>query len=263
MIAPNGARRSRADHPAIPISIEQTVATAAACHAAGADALHAHVRDQQGGHVLDAGLYRELIDQMAIAVPTMPVQITTEAIGIYSPSQQRQLVRDVMPSAVSVGLKEMLSDNDPDAARDFYAFAAEADIAVQHILYSSDELRFFHHCVDAGTIPAGPQQLLFVLGRYTAGQQSDPADLQSFMEALPYKDNDYAHDWAICAFGANETRCLDHAYQAGGKGRVGFENSLFHQDGTLAGDNAERVREITQLASFKARALALQSHYVP
>ena len=36
MVAPNGARRTKADHPRLPISAEEIATTAAACFAAGA-----------------------------------------------------------------------------------------------------------------------------------------------------------------------------------------------------------------------------------
>jgi len=107
MLAPNGARRTRADHPALPMTIPETVEAARAGFAAGAGALHAHVRDETGAHVLDAGLYRELIAEMARAVPDMPVQITTEAVGRYSPADQRAVVRAVGPVAVSVCLARL------------------------------------------------------------------------------------------------------------------------------------------------------------
>ena len=45
MLAPNGARRSKHDHPRLPITVEETVAAARDAFAAGAGALHAHVRD--------------------------------------------------------------------------------------------------------------------------------------------------------------------------------------------------------------------------
>jgi uncharacterized protein (DUF849 family) len=48
----------------------------------------------------------------------------------------------------------------------------------------------------------------------------------------------------VCAFGQNETTCLRAAYLAGGKVRIGFENSLLNADGSFAADNAERVAEI-------------------
>ncbi len=55
MVAPNGARKTRADHQRLPVSIEDTVSEALACYRAGASALHAHVRGEQGEHVLDPG----------------------------------------------------------------------------------------------------------------------------------------------------------------------------------------------------------------
>ena len=80
MVAPNGARRNQLDHHGLPITIAQTVLAAAACQGAGASVLHGHIRDEQGRHSLDIGLYKELIAEMAIGVPDMLVQITTEAV---------------------------------------------------------------------------------------------------------------------------------------------------------------------------------------
>jgi uncharacterized protein (DUF849 family) len=45
MVAPNGARRTKQDHPALPMNAAETARCAAACHAAGAAMIHVHVRD--------------------------------------------------------------------------------------------------------------------------------------------------------------------------------------------------------------------------
>lgn len=249
MVAPNGARRTKDDHPALPVTVGDVVEEAAKCFDAGAGALHAHVRDPEGKHILDVGLYRELIVEMSHKVHGMDVQITTEAVGIYKPTEQRKLVRAVLPKAVSVSLNEMLSDEDLIAARDFYEFADDANIAVQHILYSSKELERFKHCVQKGVIPGNSHQLLFVLGRYAKDQESAPTDLIPFIETLRTCTGD--HDWAVCAFGKQETACLRTAHENGGKCRVGFENSLWNSDGSLAKDNAERVSEIAHMIDLE------------
>ncbi|MEX3011354.1 3-keto-5-aminohexanoate cleavage protein [Hoeflea sp. TYP-13] len=249
MVAPNGARRTKADHPALPVTIAETVEAARQCFEAGATAIHAHVRDQNGEHVLDAGLYRELVAQLAVSVPDMAVQITTEAVGRYKPDAQRQVVRDVMPRAVSVALREMLPDDgERQAARDFYHWAHEADIAVQHILYEADEVATLFEHVGKGDIPAGNLQLLFVLGRYAKDQQSDVSDMDPFLSALSLQEN-VTEDlqWGLCAFGRNETDCLTEAIRRGGNARIGFENSFWNRDGLIAADNAERVRELVRV----------------
>jgi uncharacterized protein (DUF849 family) len=82
MVAPNGARKTKADHPALPIGPAELAATAAACRDAGAAAIHLHVRDEAGGHSLDAGRYREATAEVRAAIgEAMIVQITTEAVG--------------------------------------------------------------------------------------------------------------------------------------------------------------------------------------
>lgn len=228
MVAPNGARRTKIDHPGLPVTIEEIVDAAQACYAAGAGALHAHVRDDNGEHVLDAGRYRELIERMTETVPQMGVQITTEAVGRYTPAAQRQVVRDVMPSAVSVALREILPDpGEASAARTFYHWAQEAGIAVQHILYEAVDLSEFYLALEKEIIPAGHLQLLFVLGRYVRDQQSQVSDIDPYLELFEkHKVNTGTIEWALCAFGRQETDCLVEAVHRGGTARIGFENNL-------------------------------------
>ncbi|WP_370205983.1 3-keto-5-aminohexanoate cleavage protein [Pararhodobacter marinus] len=245
MVAPNGARRTKADHPALPVTIVETARAAADCHAAGAGAIHAHLRDAEGRHWLDAGAYGELIAEIARFAPDMPVQITTEAAGRYDPAAQRALLRDIRPEGVSIALTEMLADGDRKAARACYHALAEAGTAVQHILYEADQLDLLAREQAAGTIPPGDLQTLFVLGRYTEGQHSEPAMLDPFLDGLSALG--VTGDWALCAFGPTETACLAEALRRGGCARVGFENNLWMADGSLAADNAARVAEIAAL----------------
>ena len=67
MVAPNGARLTDDDHPAVPVTIPQIVETARRCAAAGAGAMHFHVRDEAKAHILDTGLNREALAELAVA----------------------------------------------------------------------------------------------------------------------------------------------------------------------------------------------------
>lgn len=242
MVAPNGARLTRADHPALPVTIPQIVDCAIACYDAGADGIHAHVRDADQGHVLDKGLYRELLSELNRMLPGFYVQITTEAVGRYTPAEQRALVKSVRPRAVSIALREMTDGEDDATLRTFYHDCHTARIGVQHILYDETDITKLAEMVSAGIIPATGLQTLIVLGRYTAGQTSLPADLEAparlLHHALPNTD------WAVCAFGAQETDCLLAARALGGKARIGFENNRINRDGSTAQNNAQRVAEL-------------------
>jgi len=249
MVAPTGARRSKDDHPALPVTTGEIVDCAEACHAAGAGALHAHVRDGEGRHTLDAGLYRDLLARMTERLPGMVVQITTEAVGRHTPEEMRDVVEAVPARAVSVALSEMMPERggaESDAAAEaFHARCLERDIAVQHILYSPAEAERLAGLVAAGRVPGQGLSAIFVLGSYDGAEPSDPAEIAAFRAA--FGEHGLVPDWMVCAFGPAETECLAAALAEGGKARVGFENSLWHADGSLAHDNAERVAEIAKL----------------
>lgn len=251
MVAPTGARRTRADHPQLPMTPQDIAATARACQLAGAGAIHAHVRADNGGHLLDAGRYREVIDLVAEQAPGMLVQVSTEAVGLYAPHQQIQLVRDLRPQAISIALREIAPTIADEArAASFYAWCASADIAVQHILYDAADVDRLTGLVRSGAVDGTNLSLLYVLGRYTAGQQSHPSDLAPFRAAAVKLPR--APEWMVCAFGLGETDCLAAALQAGGKARVGFENNLLHADGSIADSNQSRVAAIRQIADTLA-----------
>lgn len=258
MVAPNGARRTAADHPALPMTLDDLARTAAACAEAGAQAIHAHVRDAAGKHVLDAGLYTDLLARVRReAGADFIAQITTEAVNRYAPPEQMAVVRAVHPRAVSCALKEIMPDEaDEHEAATFYAWLHTEAIAVQHILYSADEVRRFAALARRGLIPGDRYGVLFVLGRYTTNQQSAPTDLLPFIAALDETGLVGTTQWMVCGFGQGETAALTAALALGGHARVGFENSLWHADGTVATDNAQRVAVIEGIAATLARPRA-------
>ena len=245
MVAPNGARRKKSDHPELPMTIDEVVETAVACVAAGADGLHLHVRDDDGNHSLDVGLYREALAAVEQAVPGLFTQVTSEAAGRFDPEAQMHMIRALKPASVSLALSELRRAPTDDAtARAFYAWAKDEGIGIHHIAYKPEELSVLLDCIDAGMIPGRAHQLQLVLGSYAGTEPSKPSDLDAYQTQLEARKDDLSLDWMICAFGASETACLVETARRGGKLRVGFENSLWNADGSLARDNAERVGEV-------------------
>ncbi|RKF14716.1 3-keto-5-aminohexanoate cleavage protein [Roseovarius spongiae] len=242
MVAPNGARHGKAHHPALPVTLPEVVATARACFKAGADGLHLHLRDAEGAHLLDAGAYRAALARLSDSVPGMVVQVTTEAAGRYGAQHQMAVALGAGARLVSVSIREIRSDIDAAEAREFYARCADAGIAVQHILYDVADVALLAETLGAGAVSDPALQLIFVLGRYSEGQESAPADLDPFLHEM--RARDMSPDWAVCAFGRAETECLLAACRAGGKLRVGFENNILMRSGAVARDNVARVEEV-------------------
>ena len=214
MVAPNGARRTKADHPNLPITIDEIVDEAKACFEAGAEALHAHVRDENGMHSLDIDLYRELLDRMRWETPEMAVQVTTESADKYAPPVQRELLARLRPSAASVSIREMLSDGNRAAARSAYHGAREAGVAVQHIAYDKRDVASLKLAAEDGTLPSSQMQVLLVMGTYGTKRTARLEDLAPLLNLtanlLPEAD------YAVCAFGPEETALLRAVLGQGG-----------------------------------------------
>jgi uncharacterized protein (DUF849 family) len=239
MVAPNGAHRTKADHPAIPITIAETIVTAKACFDMGAGALHFHVRDEKQQHVLDAGLYHEALTELKGVVPEMHLQITTEAIGRYNPTEMRDLAYAVMPPGISIGTIEMIPNREPQSEDiKLYQTLHEAGTAIQHICYDPEDIDLLTRLLSVAGLPKDDLWCLFVIGHYT-GRVSHPDLIVPFLEKISV--NGLTADWAICAFAEEENESLRAAIAHGGKIRVGFENSLLMPDGSIAKDNADRV----------------------
>ncbi len=253
-VAPTGAHKTKADHPALPMTADEIAATAAACHEAGAAMIHLHVRDREGGHTLDAEIYRDVIAAVRReAGDDFVVQVTSEAAGRYTREQQMAMVRDLRPEAVSLVLREFAPDGDADEreAAAFFAWLVRERIAPQFVLFTPDEVERFAALCRRGVIPGDRQFLLFVLGRYRAGKTSEPRDLMPFVAA-----HDGASPWAACAFGARESACVLTAAALGGHVRVGFENNFHLSDRSLAADNAALVAQARAGAALLGRSVA-------
>lgn len=231
LVAPNGARRGHKDHPTLPVTTEETVQTAVACHAAGADGLHLHVRGDDGTHSLDAGRYQEVLDELRRTVPGLDVQITTESAGVFDVPDQFECLRRVVPGWASISVREIARA--PDLAPRVYGLCAEQGTRVQHILYDASDAKLLSEWQAKGIVHRDQVDRLLVLGRYATAQESQPADLDVFpSDPAP---------WMVCAFGRLEHACLLAAAERGGDVRVGFENSLTNSDGTQWTDNAASV----------------------
>jgi uncharacterized protein (DUF849 family) len=205
-VAPNGGRRTKADHPALPMTPHELAATAAACLEAGVSMIHAHVRDRNGGHLLDAEAYRAAIAAIQAAVgDRLVIQITSEALAIYSPAEQMEVVRQVRAEAVSLALRELLPDDSHEAGfAEFLGWLRRERIMPQIILYTPEEAAKLAELKARGLMPFDNIPVLYVLGRYTAGQTSSPGDLLPFVApGMPR----FGH-WSVCAFGARETACV-------------------------------------------------------
>jgi 3-keto-5-aminohexanoate cleavage enzyme len=251
-VAPNGARRSKADHARLPMTPAEIARDAAEALDAGAAMIHLHVRDRDGRHTLDAELYREATERVRSEVGNrLVVQITTEAVGRYAPPEQMAVVDAVRPESVSVALREILPElAEESAAAAFFERTAASGIMLQLIIYDAAELTRIKRLASRGVLPDAAPPVLAVLGRYSEAGATDgefEAYLEAGIERFP---------WMLCAFGPREAHFAARAGLRGGDARVGFENNLWLPDGGLAPSNAALVAAAARETAPSGRPLA-------
>lgn len=246
-VAPNGGRRTKADHPAMPLTPAELARTAAECLDAGAAMIHVHVRKPDGSHLLDADAYRAVIAAVeAEAGDRIIVQITSEALGQYRPHEQIAVVKAVKPEAASLALRELVPDETYESEfADLLSWMKQERVLPQIILYDPAEALRLTDMMRRGLVPWNDIPTLFVLGRYTVDQLSQPQDLLPFLAAEMPR---FAH-WSVCAFGRYEAACVSAGALLGGNVRVGFENNMSLPNGTLAPANTDLVGVVAQSLS--------------
>ncbi len=260
MVSPTGARRTKRDHSALPMTAEEIAAEARACLDVGAAAIHVHVRDRDGRHTLDPEAYRAAFAaiERAAGKNRLVLQATSETAGRYEPAEQIAAMRVLRPEVVSMAVRELVPDaaSEP-AAADFFAWLERERIGAQYIVYSVAELRRFHELRKRGIIPGARPGLIYVLGRY--GDDANPAQPD---ELLPFLNAEAESGelasplpWMVCAFGKNEAACSLAAATLRGHVRVGFENNLHLIDGTLAPRPAALAAQVAAFAAAAGRCL--------
>src|SRR3546814_11232072 len=98
-VAPTGAETSKADCPQLPTTLEELVATAVECEAAGAAMIHVHVRDHSHAPTLDLGLLTETVAALR-ASTSLVVQLSTGG-SVHDPLSARLKVLAAAPDSRS------------------------------------------------------------------------------------------------------------------------------------------------------------------
>jgi len=183
----NGTR-TRAEHRAIPITPAEQATEARASVAAGATAIHVHVRDDQGNETLAPDSVGKTVTSIRSACPGVPVGISTGAWII--PDLRRRLAVigswEVVPDFVSVNLHEA-------GAPQVIKFLLDRGVGVEAGIWNAPAARALidsglaDHClrillepaeascnaratltqIEAMLIGARPPRLLHGMGRYT------------------------------------------------------------------------------------------------
>jgi uncharacterized protein (DUF849 family) len=215
----NGGR-TRAEHPAVPLTPAELAADAIAVRRAGAFAVHLHPRDGGGTETLDARACDSAVAAIRAAVPGMPVGLSSSEQIDPDPFARAAAIRAWRrpPDFVSVNVSEL-------GWAGIFRAAMHAGIGVEAGLATP---------ADAEEFARSPfvHRALRALVEVDGGAEEARATAQLIPGDLPQLWHGYdERTWEVVSAAAAE----------GIDVRIGLEDTLVLPDGPVAADNAQLV----------------------
>ncbi len=223
----NGGR-SRAEHPAVPLSPAELAADALAVRNAGAFAVHLHPRDAGGAQTLDARACDAAVSAIRAAVPALPVGLSTaEAIDRDPFARAAAISRwRQRPDFVSVNVSE-------SGWAGIVRSALHAGVAVEAGLSTPAEAEEFARSPFT-------HRVLRALVEVEDGAAGAVAVSELIPAGIPQVWHGFDElTWQVIEAGA----------QRGFDVRIGLEDVLTLPDGSLTANNAELVAAAVELVA--------------
>jgi uncharacterized protein (DUF849 family) len=244
----NGSR-TRAEHPAIPVTPEQEAREASLAIAAGAGAIHVHVRDAAERESLAPEDVARTLEAIRATCPGVPVGTSTGAWIVPDVSQRLSLVRawDVLPDFASVNVHE-------DGSLQLICLLLERGIGVEAGVWN---VRSAEALLSGGLA----NECLRILIEPAEAMGDAMANLEQIEATL----GRVSRPRLLHGVGASAWRLVEMAARRNYETRAGFEDTLTLPDGSRAENNgalvAAAVRMVARVAPGQEPGMQANSSF--
>ena len=250
-VAPTGAEVEKAAVPALPVTLDELVATAKECQAAGAAVIHVHIRDGQARPTLDPVRLADTVRALREATDLI-VQLSTGG-AVTDPLDRRLAVLDAAPDACSltcgtVNFGDAVFLNSWPFIRELYARTQQLGVVPEFELFDLGHIATLHRLLDDLGAPAGGHVHCDLVMGVPGGMPGDAATLVAAVAALPAGST-----WSATGIGRTSVPVLLAALAAGGHLRVGMEDTTSFARGRPVTGNAELVARAAAAAELAQR----------
>jgi 3-keto-5-aminohexanoate cleavage enzyme len=254
-VAITGSLPTKANNPAVPISVSEQIESTHEAFEAGATICHAHVRNDDQTPSSDPEKFAALKEGLLKHCPGMIIQFSTG--GRSGAGQARGGMLPLSPdmASLSVGSNNFptrVYENPPDLV-DWLASEMRTHNVKPEI--EAFDLSHIHQAVKMnrdGRIP-GKLYVQFVMGVKNAM----PVDRDVFDYYIKTVER-LAPDaqWCAAGIGRDQITLNDWAVSAGGHARTGLEDNVRIDKDTLAPSNAALVKRVVELCDKYERPVA-------
>src|ERR1700722_9553136 len=250
-VAPTGAEADKARYPALPVTLDELVATAKECEAAGAAVIHVHIRDDDARPTLDLARLTDTVQALR-ENSTLIVQLSTGG-AVTDPYESRLAVLDAAPAGClltcgTVNFGDDVFMNPWPFIRELYQLTQERHVVPEFELFDLGQVATLHRLLDEQGAPYGGHIHCDLVMGVPGGMPGDAATLVSAVQALPA-----GASWSATGIGRSTLPVIYAALSAGGHLRVGVEGTTSRARGRPATANAELVQRAAALAELSQR----------
>lgn len=254
-VAITGSVATKADNPAVPVSISEQVESTHAAYEAGASILHAHVRDDDGAPTSDPARFAKLVEGVQAHCPDMVIQLSTGGRSGSGTARGGMLPLRPDMASLTVGSNNFptrVYENPPDLvdwlASEMLSYDVKPEIEAFDLAHIFQAVKMQND----GRLK-GPLYVQFVMGVKNA-MPVDRRVFDFFIETLGRLAPDAL--WCGAGIGAGQITMNEWCIAAGGHVRTGLEDNVRISRDTLAPSNAALVRRAVDLCAQHGRPVA-------
>ena len=253
-----GSVPTKADNPAVPITVEEQIESTHAAFEAGASICHAHVRMEDGTPTSDPERFARLKEGLEKHCPGMIIQFSTG--GRSGAGRERGGMLPLRPdmASLTVGSNNFptrIYENSPDLVDWLSSEMLEYDIKPE--IEAFDLSHIFQAVKMAGDGRLkGPLYIQFVMGVKNA-MPVDKDVFDFYVETVKRIAPDA--EWCGAGIGAGQLKLNEWCIAAGGHARTGLEDNVRLDKQTLAPSNAALVTRAAEIAQKHGRPVATAS----
>lgn len=251
-VAPTGAETAKSDVPNLPTTLDELVAQAKACEAAGASLVHVHIRDDEHKPTLDATRLRDTVQALREQTDLV-VQLSTGG-SVHDPLDTRLTVLDADPDSCSLTCGTTNFGDDvflnpyPFMSR-LYVQAQEREVVPEFELFDLGHVAALRRLIDQHGLPYGGKVHVDFVTGVPGGMPGTTAALVAGVQLLPPE----VTSWSATGIGRSHLPIAAAALSMGGHLRVGMEDNLMYAKGQPVRDNAQLVERAVELATLMQR----------
>jgi 3-keto-5-aminohexanoate cleavage enzyme len=255
-VAITGSLPTKANNPAVPITIAEQIESTQEAFEAGASIAHCHVRDDEGKPSSDPERYGRLKEGLEKHCPGMIVQLSTG--GRSGAGQARGAMLSLRPDMASLAVGSnnfptRVYENAPDLVDWLAAEMVSHGVKPEIEAFDLSHILKAHEMWQRGQIVERPY-VQFVMGVKNAM----PVDRDVFDYYIRTVKRLFGENapWCAAGIGSNQIVLNEWAIAAGGHARTGLEDNVRLDRERLAPSNAALVARAAELCRKYGRSVA-------